>query len=146
MRLSRQFQACFFFFFIRKDIASQKSPKRKASSFTILEVCARKKLLPLLFSVSLFLFCWFIFACDVFLYAQNLFVKKKNKQAWNCLDNLSLLYYSHKSGICFYTGTWSSFRGGFSFCVAILTKLIQHITHCNELSVSLVQHEFNNFR
>ena len=29
----------------------------------------------------------------VFLCAQNLFVKK-NKQAWNCLDNLILIYYS----------------------------------------------------
>ena len=32
-----------------------------------------------MFSVSLFLFCWSIFACDAFLYAQNLFVKKVNR-------------------------------------------------------------------
>ena len=40
----------------------------------------------------LVLFCWLIFACDAFLYARNLFVKK-NKQVWNCLDTLIVLYY-----------------------------------------------------
>ena len=38
---------------------------------------AREKLLSLLFNVTLFLFCQLIFACDMFLYAPNLFVKKE---------------------------------------------------------------------
>ena len=40
---------------------------------------ACEKLLSLLFSVILFLFCWLIFACDMFLHKQNLFVKKINR-------------------------------------------------------------------
>ena len=78
MRLLRKFQACLLFFFFSKRFRSHKKPQSvRQATFTLLEVCARKKLLPLLFSVSLFLFCWFIFACDVFLCARNLFVKKK---------------------------------------------------------------------
>ena len=40
------------------------------------------------------MFCYLVFACDIFLYAQNLFVKKKevNKQTQNCPD--SLIYYT----------------------------------------------------
>ena len=78
MRLSRQFQAClFFFFFTKRFRAHKKHQNIKQATFTLLEFCAREKVLPLLFSVSLFLFCWFIFACDVFLCARNLFVRKK---------------------------------------------------------------------
>ena len=76
MRLLRKFQACLLFFFFTKRFRSHKKPQSlRQATFTLLEVCARKRLLPLLFSVSLFLFCWFIFACDVFLCARNLFVK-----------------------------------------------------------------------
>ena len=71
MRLSRQFQACLFFF-DEKILCSQKY-------ITLRSFCAREKLLPLLFSVSLFLFCQLIFDCEVFLCARNLFVKKKKK-------------------------------------------------------------------
>ena len=60
---------------------------------------AREKLLPLLFSVRLFLFCWLVFACEVFLCAQNLSVKKKvNKQTQNCPANLK---YSTTTQKCF---------------------------------------------
>ena len=80
------------FFFI-KNISAIKSTKCKTNDFHLLRsFCAREKLLPLFFSVCLILFCCFIFACDVFLRARNLFVKK-NKQVWNCLDNLIVLYY-----------------------------------------------------
>ena len=58
--------------------AHKKHQHIKQTTLTVLEVCVHSKLLPLLFSVSLFLFCWFIFACDVFLWARNLFVKKKD--------------------------------------------------------------------
>ena len=61
-------------------------------TFTLLEVCVRKKLLHLLFTVCLILFCWLIFACECFC-AREIFSWKKNEQAWNCLDNLILLYY-----------------------------------------------------
>ena len=75
----------FYFFFDEKISLAQKHVTPRS-------LCARKKLLPLLFSISLFLFCYLIFACDVFLCARNLFLKK-NKQAWNCLDSLNLQYY-----------------------------------------------------
>ena len=52
-----------------------------------------QKIVAFLVSVCLILFRWFIFACDVFLGARNLFVKKKNKQARNCHKNLILPYY-----------------------------------------------------
>ena len=60
---------------------------------------AREKLLPLLLSVHLLLFCWSVFACEMFLCAQNLFVKKKvNKQTQNCPANLK---YSTTTQKCF---------------------------------------------
>ena len=68
------------YFFTERFRARKKHQNAKQATFTLLEVCAREKLLPQLFSVCLILFCWFIFACDVFLCALNLFVKK-NKQA-----------------------------------------------------------------
>ena len=45
-------------FFLRKDFEHKKARKRKANDFHPLRsFCAREKLLPLLFSVRLFLFC-----------------------------------------------------------------------------------------
>ena len=79
------FKPIFFFFFEEKISRAQKHVAPRS-------LCAREKLLPSLFSVSLFLFCYLIFASDVFLCARNFFIKK-NKQAWNCLDNVNLLYY-----------------------------------------------------
>ena len=80
-----------FFFFYERIMRAQKGPKRKTNYFYALRnFCAPKKLLPLLFSVCLILFCWFIFACDVFLCAQNLFIK--NRLARNCPNNL--IYYT----------------------------------------------------
>ena len=91
MRLSRQFQVCLFF--LREDFARTKSTKmQKKATFTLLEVSAHKKMLALLFSVCLILFCWLMSACECFCCARNIFVKKI-KQAWNCLDNRILQYY-----------------------------------------------------
>ena len=91
MRLSRQFQTCLIF--LQKDFASTKSTKTQ--NYPLMHA---KKLLLLLFRVCLILFSWLIFTCDVFLCTQNLFIKKnkttkKKTQAWNCLDNLIMLYY-----------------------------------------------------
>ena len=57
----------FFFFFLTKKVwayIKYQNDFQRVRSF-----CARKKLLPLFF-----LFRWFIFVCDLFLYAQNFFV------------------------------------------------------------------------
>ena len=74
--VSGQFRVCLFF--LRKDFEREKkTPKQKTNDFHPLwSFCARKKLLLLLFFIRSFLFCYLVFACDVFFYAQNLFVKK----------------------------------------------------------------------
>ena len=64
-----------FIFFTKRFCAHKKHQNVKQTTFTLLEVCVREKLL----SVCLILLCWFIFACDVFLFAQNLFVKNKSR-------------------------------------------------------------------
>ena len=46
----------------------------KQTIFTLLEVFLREKLLPLLFFVRLFLFCWLALVWFAFLWIQNLFV------------------------------------------------------------------------
>ena len=73
-----------FFFFYEKISRAQKASNAKQTTFILLKYFARKKLLLLLFSVCLILFCWMIFACDVFLCVGNLFVKKKThfKRSW----------------------------------------------------------------
>ena len=86
MRLMRQFQACLFFF-LTKRFCTHKNTSHLGS------LCAREKLLPLLFSVSLFFvllvdFCLWL----VFVRAKS-FLQKKNKQAWNCPVHLIILYY-----------------------------------------------------
>ena len=84
----------YVYFFLWKNFARTKRTERKTNNFHLLRsICTRKKLLPLLFSICLILFCWLIFDCECFFCARNLFVKKINKQAWNCLDNIISLYY-----------------------------------------------------
>ena len=83
--LGRQFIYLFIFFFAERFRAGKKYQNAKQATFTLLEVCAREKLLPLLFNVCLILFCWLMFLC-----ARNLSLKK---QAWNCPDSFILLYY-----------------------------------------------------
>ena len=106
-----------YFFFLRKDFTHTKSTKPNKNDFYLLEVFVRKKLQPLLFFVCLFLFCYFVFACecfccflvayfcfDSFFLLVSVFVRVKsfcknklNKQAENCLDSLNYLYYSRTS-------------------------------------------------
>ena len=81
-----------FIFFTKRFREHKKHKNVKQTTFTLLEVQARKKLLSLLFSASLFLFCWFIFVSNVVFCARNLLVKK-NKEASNCPNNLIILYY-----------------------------------------------------
>ena len=77
MRLSRQFQACLYFF-AKRFCVLKKYQNAKQATFTLLENCARKKLLPCLFSVCFILFCSLMLAC-MFLCARNLFLKKINR-------------------------------------------------------------------
>ena len=57
MRLPGQFQASLLFF-LRKDFGRKKSTKTRNIQLTLLEVfVGAKTMLPLLFSVCLFLFC-----------------------------------------------------------------------------------------
>ena len=73
------------FFFNEKISRAQKSLKRKTNDFYPL---TRK-----IVAFDFVLFCLWVFLC-----AQNLCVKK-NTQAWNCLDNLILQYYSSRRGV-----------------------------------------------
>ena len=76
MRLSRQFQTCLFF--LRKDFARTKCTRHKTSDFHPLRsFFACEKLLPLLFSVCLILFCWLMFACECF-FLRVKFFREKN--------------------------------------------------------------------
>ena len=65
MRLSRQFQVCWFFY--RKVLSVKKATKRKTHDFHPLRSFCALKMLPLLFFVRVFLFCLLIFACECFL-------------------------------------------------------------------------------
>ena len=86
----------FWLILLRKNSErTKKAPKRKPTILTLLEVFSRAKMLPLLFSVCLILFCYLVFVCDMFLYAQNFFVKKtkqKETLVWNCPNDL--IYYT----------------------------------------------------
>ena len=75
MRLSGHFQTCLFFFM--KRFCVHKNAKQ--TTFTLLEVFACKKLLPLLISVCLILFCWLMFASECFC-ACKIFSKKKQNR------------------------------------------------------------------
>ena len=81
------------YFFYENVLSVKKHQTRKKRLLPSKKFLRAQKLLPLLFSVCLILFRWFIFACDVLLCARNLFVKKKNKMALNCHENHILLYY-----------------------------------------------------
>ena len=58
LRLSGQFQICFFVVFFYEKILSKEAPKHKINGFHLLRsFCAREILLSLLFIVCLILFC-----------------------------------------------------------------------------------------
>ena len=89
------FKPVFFsgFFVTKRFRAHKKHQNAKQTTFTLLEVVVRAK--NCCFSClvfAFFLICWLVLVWFSFLYAQNIFMKK-NKQAWNCLDNLILVYY-----------------------------------------------------
>ena len=67
-----------FFFLAKIFYAQKKHQSAKQATFTLLEACARKKLLPLLFSICLILFFWlmFVMLINVFVRAKS-FRKKK---------------------------------------------------------------------
>ena len=105
MRLSRQYQACLLLFFFYEKILRAQSHSQwninqqskikqtlnnKGTNFSRAQTCKRVKVACL------------AFLC--FLCAQNLFVKKKKKQAWNYLDNLILLYYWVKNLLVIFGG------------------------------------------
>ena len=79
MRLSKKFEACLFF--LRKSLERKRSTKHKTNGFHPLRsFSTHEKLLFLLVSVCLNLFCRFIFACAVF-FTREIFFVKKDKQA-----------------------------------------------------------------
>ena len=91
MRLSRQFQVCLFF--LRKDIKCTKSTKPKINSFHPLRsFCARKTRCLCCFCALIFVLLVGFCLISVFVHSRC-FRKKKNKQTWNCLDNIISLYY-----------------------------------------------------
>ena len=67
------------FFFLQKWFRLHKKHQNaKQLTLNFLEVFVREKLLPLLFSVCSFSFCWLVLVWFTFLYVQNFFVKKIN--------------------------------------------------------------------
>ena len=84
---------------------------------TLKSLCALEKLLPLLFSVSLFLFCYFIFACDVFLCTRNLVLKKINRLE---IVLVTSLYYA--TSVYPYQRTYREFICTHLFLFAIICE------------------------
>ena len=82
-----------YYFFYEKILNAKKAPKRKTSDFHPFRSFYAQKTVVFVVFCSL-IFVLLVYVCLwVFLYARNLFVKKKNKQVWNCLDSLNSLYY-----------------------------------------------------
>ena len=79
MRLLGHFQTSFFFFFYEKILCLQKRKSNQNQRiFSLLEAIMYQKLLPSLFFVRLISFCWLVLIWFAFLFAWNLFVKKRN--------------------------------------------------------------------
>ena len=89
MRLSRQFQACLFFFTKRFPVHKKhQKAKQTTFKFSHAENCCH--------SCSVFgYFCFVVSFLLVTCFSAWKSFCKKNEQAWNCLDNLILLYYWH---------------------------------------------------
>ena len=83
MRLLRQFQDRLSFFFMKMFETHKKHQNAKQVTFTFLEVCARKKNIAFVVFVSLFLFCWLMFACECFVCVKSFCKKKKNLRQLN---------------------------------------------------------------
>ena len=76
-----------FIIFLQKHFECKEAPKCRIYDFYPLRsFCVGEKLFPLLFFICFFFFVsWFWFDL-LFLHTKPL--RKKNKQAWNCPDNL----------------------------------------------------------
>ena len=136
MRLSGQFQACFFFFHEKILSVKKKHQNAKQTIFTLWEAFVRtKNCCPCCFLFAYFCFVsWFLLVTCIFTLKN--FSWKKNKQAWNCPGNL--IYYTtevhpyqpaYQEFICmhlFYL--WSSARISFflweSFWIVLICENI----------------------
>ena len=80
------------FFFLQKWFCLHKKHQNaKQLTLNFLEVFVREKLLPLLFSVCSFSFCWLVLVWFTFLYVQNFFVKKINWLEIVLITSLTIL-------------------------------------------------------
>ena len=80
------------FFFLQKWFRLHKKHQNaKQLTLNFLEVFVREKLLPLLFSVCSFSFCWLVLVWFTFLYVQNFFVKKINWLEIVLITSLTIL-------------------------------------------------------
>ena len=94
MRLSRQFQACLFF--LTKIFRAHKNMSHLEVYAGVQNCCLCCLVLAYLCFVSWFLLMMCFCAREMFSSKKKLKKKdnnKKNKQTWNSLDNLILLYY-----------------------------------------------------
>ena len=83
-----------FIFLLRNIFEHTKSSKTQTNDFHPLRsLCAHKNFLILLFFVRLFLICLLVFACGVFLYAQNILVKKVNWLKIVLITSFTILLY-----------------------------------------------------
>ena len=123
LRLSGQFQICFFFFcrfFLRKDFECKKVPKRKINGFHPLRsFCAREIFLPLLLIVCLILFCQLGLVWFAFLRSKSFC--QKSKETWNCPDNVK--YNTSNRGL-FYWLLENSKNTGIPSSHFLLVKIV----------------------
>ena len=101
MRLSRQFQAGLFFLFKKRFWAYKKHQSSKWPVFPLSEVFMRKKLLPLLLFVRLFLFYCLVLVWYAFLYAQNFFIKRTDWLEIVLIPLFTILLKQSKSLVAF---------------------------------------------
>ena len=113
------FKPVFFFFFFYEKIfflKNYQNPKKKI--YTLLDVfCTRRKPLPLLFFVRLFLFCYLVFAW--FIFARSKCFRNKSKLAWNYPNNL--IYYT--TGVYPYQPAYRKFICTHLFLFAIIWRI-----------------------
>ena len=81
------------YFFCKKNLSIQKPPKFKTNGFhPLTSFCVCKNCCLCCFLFAYFCFCWLMFAFECFR-TLKIFLLKKSKQAWNCLNSLNSLYY-----------------------------------------------------
>ena len=113
MRLSGQFQT-WLFFFTKKKISVKKYQNAKQTIFTLLEVFGRAKTCCLCCFLSHWFWLVTFFVClEPFC--------KKNKQVWNCPDNLIHI----TTDVCFDHLTYREFIC--STCVFLSVRIYFHL-------------------